>query len=278
MMIWGAGWPVLKILSENVSWEVATFWRLALMSIAFIPVLWWNKKPLRLAKPAWIYVIVSGLLYALFSCLSFWGVQVATAGAGGMIITTLSPVITVLIAIIFNRFRPAKQHIFGLVLGLIGGFVMVELWDGNILTHAGNLIFILAALTWSILSVLSQYSQLHLDPIRYTFFLGLIATVTMFFVAYGHGILQVFDQGVRFWSALLYLALMTQTVASTIYFIASGKMGSGKASSFMLLVPVFALVSSYELLGEIPSIPLLIGGAISIAAVYVINQQKKSTV
>ncbi|MDP1784353.1 MAG: DMT family transporter, partial [Sulfuricurvum sp.] len=103
MMIWGAGWPVLKILSESVSWEVATFWRLALMSIAFIPVLWWNKKPLRLAKPAWIYVIVSGLLYALFSCLSFWGVQVATAGAGGMIITTLSPVITVLIAILFNR-------------------------------------------------------------------------------------------------------------------------------------------------------------------------------
>ncbi|MDP1785676.1 MAG: DMT family transporter, partial [Sulfuricurvum sp.] len=177
-----------------------------------------------------------------------------------------------------NRFRPAKQHVLGLVLGLIGGFVMVELWDGNILTHAGNLIFILAALTWSVLSVLSQYSQLHLDPIRYTFFLGLIATVTMFFLAYGHGILQVFDQGVRFWSALLYLALMTQTVASTIYFIASGKMGSGKASSFMLLVPVFALVSSYELLGEIPSIPLLIGGAISIAAVYVINQQKKSTV
>lgn len=274
MMLWGAGWPVLKILSETVSWEVATFWRLALMSIAFIPVLWWNKKPLLLAKPAWISVGISGALYAFFMVLSFWGVQVGTAGAGGVIITTLSPIITVLIAIVFARFRPSKHHYFGLGLGLVGGMVMVELWKGNILANEGNLIFIFAALIWSVVSVLSQYSREYLDPIRYTFFVGLIATVVMFFVAFPHGILQVFDQGVRFWSALLYLAIMTQTVASTIYFIASGKVGSGKASSFMLLVPVFALVSSYELLGEIPSIPLMVGGAMSIAAVYWINHTK----
>jgi len=56
MMLWGAGWPVLKILSESVSWEVATFWRLALMSIAYIPVLWWNKKPLHLDRSAWMSV------------------------------------------------------------------------------------------------------------------------------------------------------------------------------------------------------------------------------
>lgn len=272
MMMWGAGWPVLKILSVSVSWEVATFWRLALMTLAFLPVLWWNKKPLRLMKLQWVTVSISAMLYSLFMVLSFLGVQVATAGAGGMIITTLSPVITVLITIFFIGFRPSKQHIFGLLLGLIGGSIMVELWEGRILSQAGNLIFILAALMWSILSVLASRQQL--DPIRYTFFLGLIATIFMFFVAYGHGILSVFDQGVRFWSALLYLAVMTQTVASTIYFVASAKIGSGRASSYMLLVPVFALVSSYVLLGEIPSTSLLIGGAMSIVAVYWINHTK----
>lgn len=272
MMLWGAGWPVLKILSVSVSWEVATFWRLALMTIAFIPVLWWNKKPFYLPKSAWISVAASGALYSLFMVLSFWGVQVATAGAGGMIITTLSPVITVLITIFIFGFRPTKHHIFGLGLGLVGGIVMVELWSGTILTQGGNLIFILAAVMWSILSVLA--SRQNIDPIRYTFFLGLIATVTMFFVAYGHGILTVFDQGMRFWGALLYLAVMTQTVASTIYFVASGKIGSSKASSYMLLVPVFALASSYVLLDEIPSTSLLIGGAMSIAAVYWINHTK----
>lgn len=274
MMLWGAGWPVLKILSGSVSWEVATFWRLALMSLAYLPVLWWNKKPLYLVKSAWPTVAFSGLLYALFMVLSFIGVQVATAGAGGMIITTLSPVFIVVITIVFTGFRPSKQHIVGLGLGLIGGMVMVELWDGTILTNMGNLIFILSALTWSILSVLAQHSRNYLDPIRYSFFLGLIATFCMFIMAYGHGILSVFDQGLRFWCALLYLSVMTQTVATTIYFVASGKMGSAKAGSYMLLVPLFALLSSYVLLGEIPSVSLLVGGAMSIVAVYWINQAK----
>jgi drug/metabolite transporter (DMT)-like permease len=264
----------LKILSQSVSWEVATFWRLALMSLAYIPVLWWNKQPLRLAKSSWISVTISGLLYALFMVLSFLGVQVATAGAGGMIITTLSPVFIVLITIIFTGFRPSKQHLFGLGLGLLGGIIMVELWDGTILSNVGNLVFILAALSWSILSVLAQYSRNHIDPIRYSFYLGLIATFCMFIMAYGHGILSVFDEGIGFWGALLYLSVMTQTVATTIYFLASGKMGSAKAGSYMLLVPLFALISSYVLLGEVPSTSLVIGGVMSIVAVYWINQAK----
>lgn len=191
-----------------------------------------------------------------------------------MIITTLSPILIVVITIVFTGFRPSKQHIFGLLLGLLGGIVMVRLWEGTILTNVGNLLFIFAAVTWSVLSVLAQYSRQYIDPIRYSFFVGLIATSCMFFVAYGHGILAVFDQSIVFWGALLYLSVMTQTVATTIYFVASGKMGSGKASSYMLLVPVFALVSSYEMLGEIPSLTLIIGGAMSIMAVYWINQAK----
>lgn len=276
MILWGAGWPVLKTLSQSVSWEVATFWRLLLMSIAYIPVLWWNKKPLHFNRSAWISVGLSGLLYALFMVLSFLGVQVATAGAGGMIITTLSPILIVIITIIFADFRPSKRHVFGLGLGLLGGIIMVRLWEGTILTNVGNLLFIFAALSWSILSVLAQYSRQYLDPIRYSFFVGLIAALCMFFMAYGNGILAVFDQGIVFWSALLYLSVMTQTVATTIYFIASGKMGSSKASSYMLLVPVFALISSYEILGEVPAISLVVGGAMSIIAVYWINQAKSA--
>lgn len=276
MMLWGAGWPVLKILSQSVSWEVATFWRLVIMSLAYIPVLWWTKKPFHLDRSAWMSVSLSGFLYALFMVLSFLGVHVATAGAGGMIITTLSPILIVVIAIIFTGFRPSKQHVFGLGLGLFGGMIMVELWEGTIFSNIGNLLFIFAAVTWSVLSVLAQHARQYVDPIRYSFFLGLIATLCMFFMAYGHGILSVFDQGFVFWSALLYLSVMTQTVATTIYFIASTKMGSGKASSYMLLVPVFALVSSYEMLGEVPAISLVIGGAMSIAAVYWINHTKQA--
>ncbi|MBN2870180.1 MAG: DMT family transporter, partial [Campylobacterales bacterium] len=243
MMLWGGGWPALKILTESVSWEVATFWRFALMSIAFLPVLWWHRKPISLSVRALGWVGFSGFLNAVFMALSFWGVAVGTAGAGGVVITTLSPVLTVLIAVAVLGMKPELRHIAGLVIGLIGGAVMVQVWDGEVLLHGGNLIFVACALVWAALTLSAQRSHLHLDPIHYTFFLGLIATVFMAFIAYPHGIGSVFGQNMRFWGALVYLAVLGQTVASTIYFIASGKMGSGRASSYMFLVPVCALAS-----------------------------------
>jgi len=271
-MLWGGGWPALKILTESLPWEVATFWRFALMSIAFIPVLLWMRRPIRISAHAFGWVTLSALLNAAFMGLSFWGVMVGTAGAGGVVITTLSPILTVVIAIAFLGMKPSERHIFGLVIGLAGGMMMLEVWSRDLLLHGGNLIFVISALVWAVLTLSAQRSHLHLDPIHYTFLLGLIATFIMFPVAYPRGIFQVFDQDIRFWSALVYLAVLGQTVASTIYFIASGRIGSGRASSYMFLVPVCALSSSYVLLGEVPSLPLLTGGAISMLAVYLINK------
>lgn len=274
MMLWGGGWPALKILTESVPWEVATFWRFALMTIAFLPVLWWHKKTLRLSFHALGWVTLSGFLNAVFMALSFWGVAVGTAGAGGVVITTLSPVMTVAVAVVFFGFKPSARHIAGLVIGLIGGAVMLQIWDSHLLFYGGNLIFLLSALVWAVLTLAAQRSHLHLDPIHYTFFLGLSATVFMFFIAYPLGIETVFEQDIRFWGALLYLAVLGQTVASSIYFIASGEMGSSRASSYMFLVPVCALLTSYFLLGEIPSLFLLVGGAVSTFAVYWINRKR----
>lgn len=275
MMLWGGGWPALKILTENVPWEVATFWRFALMNIAFLPVLFWYKKPLHLSLHALGWVSFSGFLNAVFMALSFLGVTIGTAGAGGVVITTLSPVLTVLIAVVFLSFKPSYHHIAGLVIGLIGGAVMIEVWNASVLLNGGNLIFVLSALVWAVLTLSAQRSHLHIDPIHYTFFLGLAATVFMFLIAFPFGIGSVFHQDIHFWSALIYLAVLGQTVASSIYFIASGEMGSSRASSYMFLVPVCALASSYFLLGEIPSPTLLIGGMISMIAVYLINCSNK---
>lgn len=273
MMLWGGGWPALKILTTDVSWEVATFWRFALMTLAFIPVLAWYRVPMRLSLRALGWVSLSAFLNAAFMGLSFWGVAVGTAGAGGVVITTLSPILTVLVSLLFFGLKPSRRHVAGLFIGLLGGAIMVDVWDWEILSHGGNLIFVLCALVWAVLTLSAQRSHLHLDPIHYTFLLGLVATLGMAVVAYPHGIGSAFDQGWEFWGAAAYLAVLGQTVASTIYFVASGKMGSNRASAFMFLVPVCALIASYLMLDEIPSSELLVGGAISIAAVYLINRR-----
>jgi drug/metabolite transporter (DMT)-like permease len=64
-----------------------------------------------------------------------------------------------------------------------------------------------------------------------------------------------------------------QAVATTIFFVASGKLGSEKTSSFMFLVPVFALMSASLVLDEPIEVHIIIGGIISMVAVWFINKE-----
>lgn len=273
MVLWGGGWPALKVVTAaGVDVEVVTFWRFFIMFAAFIPVLLWWRKPLRLPKKALPIILMSALLNIAFMLISYWGVERGTAGAGGVIITTLSPVLTTILAIWYFKATVTPRQWSGLLIGVAGGVVMLELWSLNLL-HGGNLLFVLSALVWAVLTLMSQKSHLHLEPVHYSFFLAVAATVISFFTALPSGIGAVFDQDWHFWAAMLYLGVLGQTVASTIFFIASGAMGSGRASSYMFLVPLSALVSSFLLLGEVPSFWLVAGGAVASVSVYIINKR-----
>jgi drug/metabolite transporter (DMT)-like permease len=274
MVLWGIGWPALKVVTASVDAEVVTFWRFFIMTLAFLPVLAWWKKPLRLSKKAALIIVASALLNAAFMFLSFWGVEAGTAGAGGVIITTFSPVLTALLTIWFFNAKVTRGQWLGLAVGILGSLVMLEAWNLEVL-RGGNLYFLLSALVWAALTLLSQKSHLHLEPVHYSFLLAVSATAVTFPVALPSGIWAVFEQDWRFWTALLYLGVMGQTVASTIYFVASGKIGSSAASSYMFLVPLSALLASYVILGEVPSLWLLIGGTISSVAIYIVNAGKK---
>ncbi len=273
MVLWGGGWPALKIVTASVDVEVVTFWRFLIMTLAFIPVLLWWRKPITLSRRGALIIGASALLNVAFMVIAFWGVKLGTAGAGGVIITTLSPVLTVLLSMWLMRTRVNAAQWRGLAVGLIGGVLMLEPWNLHLFQGA-NLLFVGSALVWGVLTLLSQRSHLHLDPIHYSFLLAAAATVMTFFLALPFGMGVVFEQDWRFWSAMLYLAILGQTVASTIFFVASGKLGSGAASSYMFLVPLSALVTSYWVLDELPSFWLLCGGIVSTVAIAMINSKK----
>ena len=275
MLLWGAGWPALKVLTYSLPVEVVSFWRFFLMIFAFIPVLFFLKKPLTLKKEALKYILPSAVLNVLFMVFAFLGVQKGFAGSGGVIITTLSPVLTfMLVSLVFKK-HPPKMQIIGLVIGFIGGLIMLKVTTlvGDL--NGAEFYFLLCALVWAALTLISQRSHAVIHPVHYSFFIAIFATVIFFFIALPYEVMAVADESLAFWSALLYLAIFGQTIATTIYFVASGKLGSAQASSYMFLVPLFALVTSYFLLGESVELHIVIGGAVTLFGVYLINRSQQ---
>jgi len=274
MLFWGGGWSALKILTYELPMDVVVFWRFFLMSLAFVPILFIYKKPLRVSTKALYYIAGSTILNIAFMVSSFYGIKYGFAGAGGVAITTLSPIITfVLVTLIFRK-KIYNTQLFGLFLGGIGGYFLLELNAPELFFQGGNLYFVLCALIWAGVTLLAQYSHVHIHPLHYSFIIAVFATIITFAYSYDHHLLRVLQQGYEFWIALIYLAVFGQAIATTIFFIASGKLGSAKTSSFMFLVPVFAVTIASLLLDEQITLHLFIGGILSMVAVYFINKTK----
>jgi len=272
MLLWGGGWTALKILTEALPMDIIIFWRFFLMSLSFIPLLYLFKKPLHLSQKALPYILGSSLLNIAFMVSAFYGIKYGLAGAGSVIITSLSPLMTFLFMLILFQKRIHKLQYIGLILGIIGGFIILELQEYQLFFDGSNAYFLLCAIIWAGVTILSQKSAQEIHPIHYSFYISIIATLFSYFYASSSDLSAVFSQGLSFWVALLYLAVLGQTVATTIFFMASAKLGSQQSSSFMFLVPVFALASAWIILDEPIQMHIIVGGFISMLAVYFINR------
>jgi len=273
MLLWGGGWTALKILTYELPMDVIIFWRFFIMSLAFIPVLYYLKIPIKLNLASLKYIASSSVLNLAFMVSSFMGVKYGLAGAGSVIITTFSPVMTfILVALIFRKHLSFLQY-FGLVLGLLGGFVLLRLDDMSLFLNGSNIYFLLCAIIWAGVTLLSQHSQKHIHPVHYSFLISVVATLSTFIYAHDAALMSVFEQNAEFWIALIYLSVLGQTLATTIFFVASGKLGSQKTSSFMFLVPIFALLCAWLILDEPMQPHIILGGFISMLAVYFVNKR-----
>ncbi|MDB2561985.1 DMT family transporter [Sulfurimonas sp.] len=273
MLLWGGGWTALKILTIDLPMDVIIFWRFFIMSISFLPILYFFKTPLKLNSSNLKYIASSSVLNIAFMVSSFIGIKYGLAGSGSVIITTFSPIITFLFVAILFKNKLYNHQYFGLLLGLLGGITLLQLTDVELFFNSSNIYFLLCAVIWAGVTILSQHSQKHIHPIHYSFIISLVATLATFLYAFNSDLMSVFEQGTEFWIAMIYLGVFAQTVATTIFFMASGQLGSEKTSSFMFIVPVFALLSAYIVLDEPIELHIIIGGTISIVAVYFINKR-----
>ena len=272
MFLWGGGWSALKIITPELGVDVIIFWRFFIMSLSFLPILYFLKVPLVLSRSNIKYVLGSSVLNIGFMLFAFLGIKYGLAGAGGVIITTLSPVMTFLLVALLFRKRLANIQYFGLAIGVVGGIIMLQLHDISLFFNGSNIYFLLCALIWAGVTVLSQHSNKHIHPVHYSFLISVVASVASFIYAFNSDLLSVFEQDMKFWSALMYLAVLGQSVATTIFFMASGKLGSEKTSSYMFLIPVFALFIAWFVLDEPIQSHIILGGTISMLAVIFINR------
>ncbi len=278
MVIWGGTWPAGKVAAVATPPERIVFWRFVLTAAALAPALAMRSlnrspvTPFALSRRSWLFVAAAAVSLVGYNELFLWGVRLGLASAGGIVVPTLSPVVTFLVMAAAGRRRPGPLAVLGVLLGLAGGAVILRVWQLDLgdLGRSGNLFFLAAALVWTSVTICSQRAQEGAGFIPVSLAIYAIAAACALPVALATG-------GVRppatasFWLLVTYLAVAATSFATTVYFFASSRLGSARASSFMFVVPLGAVLLSWLFLAERPDVLTLAGGVLSIGAVYLVN-------
>ena len=279
MATWGLSWTNGKILSQYCSSSILAFWRFFLSSIFMIPVLIFTKNNFTVPSDGIKYIIIGSILIFSYNIFFFMGSNLGFANGGGVFVPTLNPIITFILSIIIFREIIYKKDIIGLIFGICGGIIVLEAWTLSYsqMTANGNLYFLLASISWGIMSIVSGKSHKALATLTFSFWVYFISSIFCFIMNINNDVLIVLDFDLIFWLNLILLSIGAQVFGTTVYFIATTKLGPSKASSFIFIVPITAPIFSMIFIGEKLEISTIIGGIMTMTAVYLINKEKIQT-
>lgn len=160
-------------------------------------------------------------------------------------------------------------------MGAIGVLTILQVWSFNFeqIFTIYNAYFLAGSLLWAILTIISSRST-KTSPMVFTFYMYVITTilVVIFFLDFKAINYQSFDW--IFWVNILILSVISTTFATTVYFVGIEKLGANEVSSFVFLVPFFAILFSVIFLKEHISLSIILGTVMTIYAVKILNNIK----
>lgn len=274
VLAWGSTFGAVKIGLESVSPIVFAALRAVIGALVLVPIALAHHGGPRL-RSTWRTHAGLGLTnIVLFFGLQTVAVLELASGLAAVLIY-LQPILVGLLAWRFlgEQLRAAKA--VGLVLGF-GGIVAVS--AGALHGHVsgvGVVEAVGAALAWAVGTLLLKRAQEQIDPwwaVALPFVVGAVVLLVVGLAVEGWDVTWSW----RFLAALLYTGLIGTALAWVLWLrlLTSGE--ATAASSYIFFVPLVALLLGTVFLGEDLAATLLIGAALVVAGVYLVNRRPAS--
>lgn len=274
MIGWGASWVNVKVLSDYIGPFELVFLRYMLTALSMPLVLLFLGKKFKIDLKSLVLSFVAAIIMVAYTYYFFMGTKYGTASLGGAFVTTLIPINTFLILVLFFKRPISKYDGFALILGAVGVMSILGVWhlsiDDIFVKHNG--LFVIASLLWPILTLVSARAT-KVSPIVFTFYMYTFTAILSVPLMEPISLQSEYLDGI-FWLNLLSLAFISTTFATTVYFLGIETLGAREVSAFIFLVPFAAIGLSALFLGEKISFWMIAGTVLTIIAVAMLNHIK----
>ncbi|WP_417449944.1 DMT family transporter [Kordiimonas sp.] len=250
-LIWGA-WPIVTSMGVNESMTPAqvVMLRFIVAGTLLAPFAFRGPSSFKGWGKALVFAICAGAPYTFLVANAF---QHAPASHGGVVIPGTVMFISLVAAHFWLGDRLTRTRAFGAFMILLGLLALAGGAAGGIATLRGDLLFMAGGVSWASYTFLLRHWPM--DGLVVASRVAVISLVMVCILAgfgFGAGLTDVpvktvITQG-------LWQGVLSAIVALLLFNRAVCILGSGRASIINALTPVIAVLLSFIILGEVPTL------------------------
>lgn len=279
VIVWGASFIATKVALREVS-PVTVVWLRFLMGVLILGAAVVLRREWKLPatwKEAGYFALLGFIGITFHQWLQSTGLVIAQASTTAWIVAT-TPVFIALLGWLVLKERPGGARTAGIALAALGVLLVVS--KGSLTSLAagrafssGDLLILISAPNWAVFSVLSRQGLQRHPPARMMFFVmafGWLMSCGLFFG--GPGLSEIPQLSLRGWLGIAFLGIFCSGLAYIAYYDALRALPATQVGVFLNLEPLVALVVAAVVLGEAVLWTSLVGGAVILLGVWLVNR------
>lgn len=280
VIVWGGTFIATKIALDDVSPATIVWLRFA-MGVIILGIAVFARKQFALPeKNEWLYFALLGFLGVTFhQWLQATGLQTSKATTTAWIVAT-TPVFIAILGWLTLKEKLSWVQVFGILIAALGVLLIVskgkviDLFTGTEGTF-GDFLILISSLNWAVYTILSRKELAKHPATRMMFFVMLLGwfTTNIWIFGFGPGLSEIPNLTSSGWVAIFILGILGSGLAYIAYYDALQAIPASQLGAFFNIEPLVTAVLASLIIGEKITFISLLGGAIIILGVWLVNKK-----
>ena len=273
VLFWASAFVGIKAGLQSYSPGGLALFRFLSASICMFFI--YIRQPIRQPVPLrdMLRIIFSGIVGVGFYHIGLNYGEIAVSSGIASFIISLSPLITIVLAVIFLNEKIHFFGILGMIISLFGVILIALSEENHVAFYLGIIYVFIAAFVGSVYSIMQKPFLKKYTAIDVTAYAIWGATLLLF-IFLPNLAQEIKHASFRSTLAGIYLGIFPGTIAYLAWSYILIEMSASRAVTFLYFLPIIATLLGWFLLDEVPALLALIGGVIALLGVWVVNYQK----